>query len=69
MFTLIYLLCFYKGFEELMRVYTKAYTTVILKEEGGTHPRFYIRCLVEMEDFIHEVWEDRESRYKSSYYE
>lgn len=53
------------GFEDLMRAYQKA-LPVIAKEEGGQTPRFYIRCLVEMEDFINEVWEDRESRKNMS---
>lgn len=54
------------SFEDLMRVYTKAYSSVILKEENGIHPRFYIRCLVEMDDFIQEIWEDREGRKNMS---
>lgn len=45
-----------------MRAYTKA-IPVINKEEYGQTPRFYIRCLAEMEDFINEVWEDRDGRY------
>jgi translation initiation factor 3 subunit C len=49
------------GFEELMRAYTKA-LPVIAKEEKGQTPRFYVRCLMEMEDFINDVWEDREGR-------
>lgn len=49
------------SFEDLVRAYTKA-LRVILKEEGGITPRFYIRCLAELEDFINEVWEDREGR-------
>lgn len=66
--------CFFKhvffsifslGFEDLMRAYQKA-LPVITKEELGQTPRFYIRCLVEMEDFINEVWEDREGRKNMS---
>ncbi|XP_067015404.1 eukaryotic translation initiation factor 3 subunit C [Anabrus simplex] len=53
------------SFEDLMRAYTKA-LTVINKEENGVTPRFYVRCLVEMEDFINEVWEDREGRKNMS---
>ncbi|XP_015592018.1 eukaryotic translation initiation factor 3 subunit C [Cephus cinctus] len=49
------------SFEDLMRAYQKA-LPVIAKEENGQTPRFYLRCLVEMEDFINEVWEDREGR-------
>jgi len=53
------------GFEDLMRAYQKA-LPVITKEELGQTPRFYIRCLVEMEDFINEVWEDRDGRKNMS---
>jgi len=53
------------GFEDLMRAYQKA-LPVIAKEELGQTPRFYIRCLVEMEDFINEVWEDRDGRKNMS---
>nr|CAD7456839.1 unnamed protein product [Timema tahoe] len=53
------------GFEDLMRAYTKA-LPVISKEENGQTPRFYVRCLVEMDDFITEVWEFREGRKNMS---
>ncbi|KAL5278443.1 EIF3C family protein [Megaselia abdita] len=49
------------SFEDLVRAYTKA-LRVITKEENGITPRFYIRCLAELEDFINEVWEDRDGR-------
>ncbi|XP_033246571.1 eukaryotic translation initiation factor 3 subunit C [Drosophila miranda] len=49
------------SFEDLTRAYTKA-LPVISKEENGITPRFYIRCLAELEDFINEIWEDREGR-------
>ncbi|XP_066259889.1 eukaryotic translation initiation factor 3 subunit C [Euwallacea similis] len=49
------------SFEELQKAYVKA-LPVIAKEEKGETPRFFIRCLVEMEDFINETWEDREFR-------
>lgn len=49
------------SFEDLMRAYTKA-LPVITKEESGQTPRFYVRCLAEIEDFINEMWEDREGR-------
>ena len=52
----------YLGFEELARAYTKA-LPVIAKEEKGQTPRFYVRCLIEMEDFINDVWEDRDGRW------
>ncbi|XP_076298797.1 eukaryotic translation initiation factor 3 subunit C-like [Lasioglossum baleicum] len=53
------------SFEDLMRAYQKA-LPVIAKEEAGQTPRFYVRCLVEMEDFINEVWEDRAGRKNMS---
>lgn len=49
------------SFEDLTRAYQKAYP-VIMKEENGVTPRFYLRCLAELEDFINEVWEDRDGR-------
>lgn len=33
-----------------------------MKEENGIAPRFFVRCLVEMEDFINDVWDDRVGR-------
>ncbi|XP_017775369.1 PREDICTED: eukaryotic translation initiation factor 3 subunit C isoform X2 [Nicrophorus vespilloides] len=53
------------SFEDLQRAYLKA-APVIAKEENGQTPRFYIRCLAEMEDFINEVWEDRDGRKNMS---
>lgn len=53
------------AFEELTRAYGKA-LPVISKEESGSTPRFYLRCLVEMEDFIAEVWEDKDGRKNMS---
>jgi len=49
------------SFEELTRAYTKA-LPVIMKEECGVNPRFFIRSLAELEDFINEVWDDRDGR-------
>ncbi|KAK9880665.1 hypothetical protein WA026_011902 [Henosepilachna vigintioctopunctata] len=49
------------SFEELQKAYTKA-IPVIQKEENGQTPRFFTRCLIEMEDFINEMWEDRGGR-------
>lgn len=50
-----------QSFEDLTRAYQKA-LPVIMKEENGVTPRFYVRALAELEDFINEVWEDREGR-------
>lgn len=55
------------SFEELTRAYQKA-LPVITKEENGITPKFYIRCLVELEDFINDVWEDRDGRKNLSKY-
>ncbi|KAG1714276.1 Eukaryotic translation initiation factor 3 subunit C [Nymphon striatum] len=49
------------GFENLSKAHVKA-KTVIEKEEQGVTPKFYIRCLVELEDFVTELWEDKEGR-------
>ena len=49
------------SFEDLTRAYQKA-LPVVTKEENGITPRFYLRCLMELEDFINEVWEDRDGR-------
>ncbi|CAG2179072.1 unnamed protein product, partial [Oppiella nova] len=51
------------GFESLAEAFEKA-RGVIDKEEGGATPKFYIKCLVELEDFVNEVWEDRKNLNK-----
>ncbi|XP_044260087.1 eukaryotic translation initiation factor 3 subunit C [Tribolium madens] len=53
------------SFEDLQKAYVKA-LPVIAKEESGQTPRFFTRCLVEMEDFINEMWEDRDGRKNMS---
>lgn len=53
------------SFEELQRAYTRA-STVIQKEEGGVAPRFYVRALVELEDWVSGAWADRDSRKQLS---
>lgn len=50
-----------QSFEDLTRAYQKA-LPVITKEENGVTPRFFVRSLAELEDFITEVWEDRDGR-------
>merc|ERR1711878_268892 len=57
---------FYKmetSFKELCSAHEKA-KPVILKEENGVTPRFYIRIFVEMTDLIDETWEDSDGRKK-----
>ena len=39
-------------FEEMCRAYTKA--SKVIDKEGGV-PRFYLRYLAELEDFVNEV--------------
>lgn len=53
------------SFENLTKAFQKA-KMVIEKEEGGNIPKFYIRSLVELEDFVSECWEDREGRKNMS---
>lgn len=48
-------------FEELTKKYSKV-KTVLDKETDGKTPRFLVKCLVELEDFIEQCWEDRERR-------
>lgn len=48
-------------FEELTRKYEKV-KTILNKESEGKTPRFLVKCLVELEDFVEQCWEDRERR-------
>lgn len=47
-------------FEELCKVFEK--TKAVLTRQGLSIPRFYIRNLVELEDFVNEQWDDKEAR-------
>ncbi|XP_055708199.1 eukaryotic translation initiation factor 3 subunit C isoform X2 [Phlebotomus papatasi] len=49
------------AFEDLTKAFTKA-QPIIAKEENGVTPRFIIRSLYELENFINDMWEDREGR-------
>lgn len=49
------------SFEELQKAYTRA-APVIAKEESGVAPRFFIRALVELEDWVSGAWTDRDAR-------
>jgi len=55
------ILFFILAFEDLTKAYQKA-LPVVAKEENGITPRFYVRILAELDDFINEVWEDKEGR-------
>lgn len=52
-------------FEEFTKAYVKA-QPVILKEEKGVIPKFVIRALAELEDFINVTWEDKDGRKNMS---
>ncbi|MCP9265110.1 Eukaryotic translation initiation factor 3 subunit 8 [Dirofilaria immitis] len=47
-------------FEELCKVFEK--TKVVLTRQSMSTPRFYVRILVELEDFVNEQWDDKEAR-------
>jgi len=49
------------SFEDVTKAYQKA-LPVIAKEEKGVTPRFYVQCLVEVETFLNELWEDKDGR-------
>ncbi|KAI1292027.1 Eukaryotic translation initiation factor 3 subunit C [Halotydeus destructor] len=49
------------GFDNLTKAFTKA-KPVIEKADKGVTPKFYIRCIVEIEDFLNAVWEDKDFR-------
>ncbi|UXI14810.1 hypothetical protein NH340_JMT00753 [Sarcoptes scabiei] len=54
------------GFEDLIKSYQKARFSVIDKEEGGKVPKFYLKCLVELEDFVNDSWQDRKNMNKNN---
>ncbi|CDW60000.1 eukaryotic translation initiation factor 3 [Trichuris trichiura] len=47
-------------FEDLCRVFQKA--KAVIDREGGVTPRFFLRSLTELEDFVNENWDDRKDR-------
>ncbi|XP_012548085.1 eukaryotic translation initiation factor 3 subunit C isoform X1 [Bombyx mori] len=49
------------SFEELQKAYTRA-APVVQKEENGVAPRFFIRALVELDDWVVGAWNEREAR-------
>lgn len=49
------------SFEDLQKAYTKA-SPIVQKEENGIAPRFFIRALVELDDWVAGVWADRDTR-------
>lgn len=51
-----------ESFEDLGKAFDKAKKVV---QETGI-PKFYIKCLAELEDFVSECWEDREGRRQMS---
>lgn len=53
------------SFEDFIKAFSKA-QQVIQKEEKGIIPKFVIRALVELEDFINITWEDKDGRKNMS---
>lgn len=49
------------SFEELQKAYTRA-APVVAKEENGVAPRFFVRALAELDDWVSHAWSDRDSR-------
>ncbi|CAK9293479.1 unnamed protein product [Gordionus sp. m RMFG-2023] len=45
-------------FEDLQKVYAKA--KGVLDDKDGRPPTTFLKCLTELEDFINEIWEDKE---------
>ncbi|CAB0039637.1 unnamed protein product [Trichogramma brassicae] len=52
-------------FEDMTKAYSKA-GPVISSVENGKTPTFYLRALVELDDFIKEVWKDTDGRKSMS---
>lgn len=53
------------SFEDLTRAFAKA-LPVITKEENGVTPKFVVRALVELEEFVNITWEDKDGRKNMS---
>lgn len=49
------------SFEDLQKAYTRA-APVVQKEESGIAPRFFVRALAELDDWVSGAWTDRDSR-------
>ena len=53
------------AYEELTKAFLKA-KAVIDKEDDGVTPRFYIKCLVDINDLVEESWEDKRNMSKNN---
>ncbi|CAG0914274.1 unnamed protein product [Notodromas monacha] len=53
------------GFEELTKAYTKA-LPIMIKEESTSKPKFYLRCLIDIEDCVNATWKDKKSLSKTN---
>ncbi|GMT27846.1 hypothetical protein PFISCL1PPCAC_19143, partial [Pristionchus fissidentatus] len=51
-------------FEDLKKLYTNSKT--IFARQKITCPRFYVRYLVDLEEYVTELWEDKDARKKMS---
>lgn len=47
-------------FEEIVKIFANSKT--ILMRQNISTPRFYLRYLVDLEDYINEIWEDKEAK-------
>eukprot|EP00731_Ephydatia_muelleri_P022471 Em0015g54a len=52
------------GFDAMQRVFQKIKT--ILDKEKSEIPRFYLRTLMNLEDFVKDLWEDKEAKQRLS---
>lgn len=52
------------GFDAMQRVFQKIKT--ILDKEKSEVPRFYLRTLMNLEEFVKDLWEDKEAKQKLS---
>uniref|UniRef100_A0A1I7TR05 Eukaryotic translation initiation factor 3 subunit C n=1 Tax=Caenorhabditis tropicalis TaxID=1561998 RepID=A0A1I7TR05_9PELO len=48
------------GFDSLTKVFEKSKT--IFQRQNVSTPRFYIRSLVEIEDYVNKLWEDKDAK-------
>ncbi|GMR53280.1 hypothetical protein PMAYCL1PPCAC_23475, partial [Pristionchus mayeri] len=51
-------------FEDLQKLYTNSKT--IFARQNITTPRFYVRYLVDLEDYINEMWDDKDAKKSMS---
>ncbi|CAI4227571.1 unnamed protein product [Auanema sp. JU1783] len=47
-------------FDDLVKAYDRSKT--VFARQNISYPRFFIRCLVELEDYINTLWDDKEAK-------